>query len=134
MMIIPASLLLQRVPDMAAILLPIRPTIQTVVQVQIPEAAVTTTVEAEAMQGTLSGRHSLIPVIAAAATVQASRPAPIVPPVLEVQAQEAAVEAQTHRQENSNSKSIQPIQYGCFYVQSHSFVFAELFTAIKCSV
>ena len=134
MIIIPASLLLQRVPDMAAILLPTRPTIQTVAPVLIPEVAATITVEAEAMQVTLSGKHFLIPEAAVTTVVQANRRAPIVPQVQAVPVPEVAVAAQTHRQENSRSKSIQTINNGCLYVQSHSFVFAELFTAIKCSV
>ena len=75
-----------------------------------------------------------IPVTTAATVVQANHPAPTVPQVQVVQVPEAAVEAPTHRLENSNLKSIQTIHNGRFYVQSHSFVFAELFTAIKCSV
>ena len=109
-MIIPVRLLLQKVQGMVAILPQTPATIQTVAQVQIPEATATTIAEAEAMQGTLSGKLSLIQeTAAAAATVQASRPVPIALPVLAVQVQEAAVAVQTHRQENSDSKSIQPI-------------------------
>ena len=101
--------LLQKARDMVAILLPILPIIQAAAQAQIQEAAATTIAEVDRMRELSSGRHFPIPVTTAATVVQANHPAPTVPQVQVVQVPEAAVEAPTHRLENSNLKSIQTI-------------------------
>ena len=94
---------------MAVILLPTQPTIQAVAQAQIQEATVATTVEAEPMPGTLSGKPSLIQATAVttvttatAATVPASQVQDQQTVHLVVQVPEAAVAVQTHRQGNFN--------------------------------
>src|SRR5690242_16531590 len=71
---IPVRQYLQKVLDTVVTLLLVHLTTQPAAQAPTQEAAATTIVEAEAMPGTLSGKHSLIPETAAVAAIaQASR-------------------------------------------------------------